>query len=95
MDRRAHGSETPEERATRLANVMLDALGEASEYDEEVRAIALVYPNTGRGGVGLHGEEYRDVERAVSDALQSLDALLQTVGKSLRSFEIPSVGGQG
>lgn len=95
MDRKSHRSDNPEERVTRLANAMLEALEADEEYGEDVRAIALVYPNTGRGGVGLHGVRYRgNVEAAVYDALQSLDALLQTIGKSLATFEVP-VRGQG
>lgn len=95
MDREPHRSLDPQERATRLANEMLEALERSSEYDEEVRAIAFVYPNIGRGGIGLHGARYEgDVERAVADALQSVQALLQSVGKDLATFEVP-IGGQG
>lgn len=93
MDRRPHRSDDPQEQATRLANAMLEALETDDEYTDGMRAIAFVYPNTGRGGVGLHGVRYRgNVEAAVYDALQSLDALLQTIGKSLATFEIPPRG---
>lgn len=85
-DRGAHASEDPQERATRLANEMLAPF----DKDDEIRAIAFCYPGNNRGGVGLHGYgmEPEEIERAVADALQSLDALMQTVGKTLMVTEV-------
>lgn len=96
IDRHPSRSDEGIDPATRMAEEMLAALEAHPDHTEETRAIAFVYPNTGRGGVGLHGDRYADdVEAAVADALQSLDALLQTVGKTLKSFEVPQAGGQG
>lgn len=91
MDRNPHESDTPEERPTRLANVAANALEGDPEYDDDVRAMIFVYPNTGRGGICAHNYE-GDTDRMVSDVLQSLDAILQTRGKSLRAL---MSGGQG
>ena len=70
----------PQDRLTRLANMMNDALEADPDYSESVKAI--VFLNDGNlNGVGIFG--YDDSTEAMSHLLVHLQAIFRASGKQM------------